>query len=89
MPRRPHRATLAAVFPQPLTEPRKRYRVPRFGPAPHLCYLYRKVAELTQHEAAERVGCSPRAWQYYEAGERRPPRRIIAAMLRVLNDGVA
>lgn len=62
-----------------------RYRAPRFGPCPHLCYLYRKARGISQRRAAEHFAISPRAWQYYEAGERRPPSRLIAAMLTYLN----
>jgi len=64
---------------------RRRYRVPRFGPAPHLCYLYRRALGLTQRQAASRARVSMRAWQYYEAGERRPPRRVLGQLARALN----
>lgn len=63
----------------------KRYRVPRFGPAPHLCYLFRRALDLTQHQAARDVRVSMRAWQYYEAGERRPPRRVLDQIVTALN----
>lgn len=63
----------------------QRYRAPRFGPTPHLCYLYRKALDLTQHQAARDVRVSMRAWQYYEAGERRPPRRVLDQIVAALN----
>lgn len=38
---------------------------------------FRKRADFTQVEAAEWYGCTERAWQRYEAGDRRVPTPLL------------
>lgn len=43
---------------------------------------WRKRVKLTQKEAAKWYGCTERAWQRYEAGDRRVPLPLFLAIAR-------
>lgn len=43
---------------------------------------FRKLMQMTQAEAAEWWGCTVRAWQRYEAGDRRVPKPLLNEMHR-------
>lgn len=65
--------TAAAKMPDVANHPNRSKRSPSSGrnPAPAEILAARDRAQLTQTQAAEKIGGTLRAWQDYEGGQRR------------------